>query len=115
MILAMPAEDWEVRKRDECTCQYCGLRGLDNFDIWMNLTIDHLIPSCSGGDDTAENKVVACGECNTLKGTYVPVGNEREERIADARRYVQKKREDWRHLFETMMIESGALTSPFPN
>jgi 5-methylcytosine-specific restriction endonuclease McrA len=115
MNLGMPPEDWEVRKRDGCTCQYCGLSGLGNFDIWINLTIDHIIPSCSGGDDTEENKAVACGECNTLKGNYVPVGNEREERIADARRYVQEKRERWRHLFEKMMTESGALASAFPD
>jgi 5-methylcytosine-specific restriction endonuclease McrA len=109
MNLGMPTEDWEVRKLDKCTCRYCDLSGLGNFDVWMNLGIDHIVPRSSRLDETGGNKAVACAECNILKGDYVPAGGTREERIADARRYVQQKREHWRSLFEKMMAELGAL------
>lgn len=101
--------DWDVRVRDKSTCQYCGLSGLGNFDIWMNLTIDHIVPSCRDGNDAAENKAVACVYCNSLKGSYLPAGSTREQRIADARQHVQEKRERWRNLFERMMTDSASL------
>ena len=49
-----------IYKRDSNSCQYCGST--------RNLTIDHIIPKCRGGEDTWENLVVACGPCNTKKG-----------------------------------------------
>lgn len=49
-----------IYKRDNNSCQYCGST--------RNLTIDHIIPKCRGGEDTWENLVVACGPCNTKKG-----------------------------------------------
>ncbi len=102
MNLGMPPVDYEIRKQDKCTCSYCDLSGNGNFDIWMNLSIDHIVP---GSGDGAENKTVACGECNTLKGMYKPNGTNREERIADARRYVRGKRELYRYVYEKMMGE----------
>jgi 5-methylcytosine-specific restriction endonuclease McrA len=101
--------DRDVWVADRCTGRYCDLSGLENFDVWMNLTLDHIIPRCRGGDETAENKAIACVYCNNLKGSYIPVGTSREERIADARRHVQKKRERWGRVFDGMMSESGSL------
>ena len=49
-----------IYKRDSNSCQYCGST--------RNLTIDHIIPKCRGGEDTWENLVVACSSCNTKKG-----------------------------------------------
>jgi hypothetical protein len=49
-----------IYKRDSNSCQYCGST--------RNLTIDHVIPKCRGGEDTWENLVVACSSCNTKKG-----------------------------------------------
>ena len=49
-----------IYKRDNNSCQYCGST--------RNLTIDHVIPKCRGGEDTWENLVVACSSCNTKKG-----------------------------------------------
>jgi 5-methylcytosine-specific restriction endonuclease McrA len=49
-----------IYKRDNNSCQYCGST--------HNLTIDHVIPKCRGGQDTWENLVVACCSCNTKKG-----------------------------------------------
>lgn len=49
-----------IYRRDNHSCQYCGST--------RNLTIDHLIPRCRGGQDTWENLVIACSKCNTEKG-----------------------------------------------
>ena len=50
-----------IYERDEHTCQYCGAK--------KNLSIDHVIPRCRGGEDTWENLVVACSSCNVKKGS----------------------------------------------
>ena len=51
----------EVLRRDEYTCQYCGLHTI-------HLTIDHVIPRRLGGRHTWENLVAACPTCNHHKG-----------------------------------------------
>jgi hypothetical protein len=49
--------------RDSWSCQYCAAKlG------WKNITIDHVIPRCSGGKTTWENCVAACWSCNEKKG-----------------------------------------------
>jgi len=94
--------EWPVYVRDKCTCRYCGLCGLDDFDIWMNLSIDHIVPSAG---DSAENTAIGCCHCNSIKNKYKPNGNTREERIADARKYVEKQRDLCRKEFRRMMEE----------
>jgi len=51
----------EVLRRDNYTCQYCGLPS-------THLTIDHVIPRRLGGRHTWENLVAACPTCNHHKG-----------------------------------------------
>ena len=63
---------------------------LCNFAIWRNLWIDHIIPLTSGGDESGENKAVACSVCNQVKGKYLPTGNNREERLAGARHMLNR-------------------------
>lgn len=53
-----------VMKRDAKECQYCGSS--------RNLTIDHVMPKSRGGQDTWENLVTACDECNVKKGSRTP-------------------------------------------
>jgi len=50
-----------VIKRDSHQCQYCGKR--TGF-----MTADHILPKALGGDETWENLVCACHECNNKKG-----------------------------------------------
>ena len=47
--------------RDEFSCQYCGKRG--------EMTFDHVLPRCRGGQTTWENVVAACSACNFKKGS----------------------------------------------
>jgi 5-methylcytosine-specific restriction endonuclease McrA len=54
-----------ILRRDAHRCQYCG-RG----DI--PLTVDHVTPVSRGGDETWENLVCACVQCNNRKGDRTP-------------------------------------------
>lgn len=51
----------EILRRDNFTCQYCGLRA-------SVLTIDHIVPRRLGGTHSWENLVAACPACNHRKG-----------------------------------------------
>ena len=51
----------ELFRRDNYTCQYCGMRT-------PRLTIDHVIPRHQGGSHSWSNLVSACPACNTKKG-----------------------------------------------
>jgi predicted restriction endonuclease len=41
-------------------CKHCGLE--------ENLTLDHIIPICSGGENTVDNLQPLCKKCNSKKG-----------------------------------------------
>lgn len=58
-----PTVRFEVFKRDEFTCRYCGRRSPA-----VILEIDHVVPVSTGGSDAVENLVTACYECNRGKG-----------------------------------------------
>jgi len=49
-----------IIKRDGCICQYCGAQNVP-------MTVDHVIPKNLGGNDSWENLVCACVECNNKK------------------------------------------------
>ena len=54
--------------RDGSRCQYCG-----KTFITSELSIDHVVPSCRGGQTTWDNVVCACVKCNVRKGGRTPV------------------------------------------
>ncbi|MCA9238597.1 MAG: HNH endonuclease [Planctomycetales bacterium] len=53
--------------RDGNLCQYCG----KHFPT-SELSIDHVVPCCRGGETTWENVVCACVRCNVRKGGRTP-------------------------------------------
>lgn len=53
--------------RDGNRCQYCG-KGFPTSE----LSIDHVVPSCRGGQTLWENVVCACVRCNVRKGGRTP-------------------------------------------
>ena len=75
--------------RAKFCCEYCGRRLLRSLDDYYSWQIDHVIPN---RDDSLEYCALACQTCNHLKHDYVPSGATREERVADARREVTKRR-----------------------
>jgi len=54
-----------ILKRDNHRCQYCGASK-------KPLTVDHVIPKERGGEDSWENLVTACVDCNSKKGNRTP-------------------------------------------
>ncbi len=58
---------FNVFLRDQWQCQYCG----DTFKTHQ-LTFDHVIPRCKGGNTSWDNIVAACRSCNTSKGGMMP-------------------------------------------
>ena len=54
-----------IIKRDGGRCQYCGNRK-------SQMTVDHVVPKIYGGEDTWENLVCACHNCNNRKGHHLP-------------------------------------------
>lgn len=57
---------FEVLKRDNFTCQYCGRSAPD-----VPLAVDHIFPFSKGGKHTMENLKTACEDCNIGKGDSV--------------------------------------------
>ena len=57
----------QLKKRDGDLCHYCGrCFGTSKWDM---ATRDHKIPVCKGGTNADDNLVLACGRCNSLKGS----------------------------------------------
>jgi 5-methylcytosine-specific restriction endonuclease McrA len=53
---------FEVFKRDNFTCQYCGRKAPN-----ITLHIDHRYPESKGGEYTANNLITSCSDCNIGK------------------------------------------------
>ncbi|MCD5383564.1 HNH endonuclease [candidate division WOR-3 bacterium] len=62
---AIPLTRKNIMKRDQYTCQYCGVKGVP-------MTCDHIIPKARGGDDSWENLLCSCMGCNNRKGNRTP-------------------------------------------
>jgi hypothetical protein len=58
---------YEVLKRDNHTCRYCGATTPD-----VKLTVDHVTPVALGGSDDPCNLVAACQDCNYGKASTSP-------------------------------------------
>jgi 5-methylcytosine-specific restriction endonuclease McrA len=68
----MPRQNRSVSRkgillRDGSCCQYCGTK-LPNKD----LTLDHVLPRCQGGESTWTNLVASCFKCNNKKAHRTP-------------------------------------------
>lgn len=78
-----PSVRFDVFKRDQFACVYCGRTPPD-----VTLEADHLIPRAEGGTDDLDNLVTACWDCNRGKGAVplstapAPVSDDLEERAA---------------------------------
>jgi 5-methylcytosine-specific restriction endonuclease McrA len=87
------ADAMKIFRRDHFKCQYCGLDGLERFENWLVLTIDHLHPAARGGSRRMDNLVTACQPCNRLKGKHMFASRQ------EAREYVLARREEWQRLY----------------
>lgn len=55
---------YEILRRDNHTCRYCGASAPD-----VPLRVDHVTPVALGGADTPDNLVTACEPCNSGKSS----------------------------------------------
>jgi len=55
---------FEVFKRDNFTCQYCG-----KTPPAITLEVDHIMPISKGGNDDINNLITSCFGCNRGKGS----------------------------------------------
>lgn len=79
--------------RDNNTCQYCGKR-MSSSDC----TVDHVIPSCQGGQNIWENCVISCVGCNVRKGGRTP-------KQAGMKLIRQPFKPKWSPIFRTRVIK----------
>jgi hypothetical protein len=54
---------FEIFKRDDFTCQYCG-----GTPPRVTLHVDHITALAEGGDNGDDNLITACADCNLGKG-----------------------------------------------
>jgi hypothetical protein len=57
-----PALRFEIFRRDNFTCRYCGRRPTE-----VKLQVDHIIPWSKGGSNEISNLCTSCSECNIGK------------------------------------------------
>ena len=70
------SSEWEKERQLPPECVFCGSK--------EELSTDHLIPINRGGDDSADNLVLACVTCNTShadKGVFEWLGLEEKENL----------------------------------
>lgn len=65
---------FEVLKRDNHTCAYCGRSAPE-----VVLQVDHIVPTVLGGSDKPSNLTTACRDCNSGKSS-----SQAEDRPVDA-------------------------------
>lgn len=106
---------FEVLRRDNHTCRYCGAKAPD-----VPLTVDHVIPEALGGTDDPTNLVAACRDCNAGKASSSPDAAlvadvaadairwaRALERVATEREAAADQRETFLEYFEQEWIYGG--------
>ena len=79
---------FEVFKRDNFTCQYCGRKAPD-----VILEVDHINPVKNGGDNSITNLITSCFDCNRGKGKRKLTQNEEIKKQQKMLEELNKKRE----------------------
>lgn len=86
---------FEVFKRDNFTCQYCGRSAPD-----VILEIDHINPIKNGGDNNILNLITSCFDCNRGKGKRKLTDNEEIKIQIEQLKEINKKREQLEMLLK---------------
>ena len=107
-------EQVELGIRAGFKCEYCRrdlLASVDDYDAWQ---VDHVFPSSRGGTQGPENKAISCKTCNFIKRNWIPNGvtpatANRDEMIAQARRYIEEQRDERRRRLARISELAGEL------
>jgi hypothetical protein len=93
-------------ERDDYTCRYCGADGRKSFDVWLSLSVDHLLPVGHPDREKDEFKVTACRFCNEADNQYFKKydlsfdGLTPDELLEQRRPYVQAVRDKYKEFWE---------------
>lgn len=107
---------FQVHKRDNFMCRYCGLDGRHSFQNWLALSWDHLLPKWHSQRDNPEFIVTACNFCNTADNRYFDLAEKRglrfeslsqDELVAQRLPYVTKTRQSYKEFWEEKVKLSG--------
>lgn len=93
---------FEVLRRDEFTCRYCGSAAPD-----VKLAVDHVVPVALGGSDDVTNLATACVDCNSGKASTAPDSQIVSDVANDAARWAAAIRE----VARQQQIESEAAAA----
>lgn len=86
---------FEVFKRDNFTCQYCGRMAPD-----VILEVDHIEPISGGGKNEIMNLVTSCKDCNRGKGAKKLSDNQIIKQQQDQLKEINEKREQLKLLLK---------------
>jgi hypothetical protein len=103
---------FEVLKRDNHTCQYCGRSAPD-----VKLQVDHIVPTTLGGDDAPKNLTTACTDCNSGKSSTSPGAPKVDTPSIDAHRWrkaLEEAAEDHRRHRERERIACDLFAEAWP-
>mgnify|MGYP001212360701 CR=1 FL=1 len=99
---------FKVMPRDRFTCRYCGLDGRRNYDAWLTLSWDHLLPKGHADRDNPVYIVAACNFCNTADNRYFDNAEKRdisfdglsqEELVVQRKAYVDRTRSKYHEFW----------------
>ena len=86
---------FEVFKRDNFTCQYCGRHAPD-----VVLECDHIKPVAEGGKNTFLNLITSCMECNRGKGKTVLSDSSAVDKQFERMAVLNEKREQMKMMLK---------------
>jgi len=86
---------FDVFKRDDFQCQYCGRRSPD-----VILEVDHVIPKSKGGVDETENLVTACFYCNRGKAANKLSKKKMQRNMAEAAKLEKERGEQLKEYYK---------------
>lgn len=86
---------FEVFKRDNFTCQYCGKMAPD-----VILEVDHINPVAKGGDNNILNLITSCFDCNRGKGKRKLTQNEEIKKTQEMLKNINEKKEQLEMLIK---------------
>ena len=95
-----------IHQRDNYTCRYCGVDGRKSFDVWLTLSVDHLLPVGHPDREKDAFKVTACQFCNTADNHYFTKyglkfdGMSPEQLVEQRKPYVQAVRDQYKEFWE---------------
>ena len=96
---------YEVMLRDGFRCVYCGYDGRD-FPNWLQLTVDHVVPSHQGGSGDETNLVAVCHACNSITSRMrFADGMVVEEIIEDKKNRVRERRREFWEFWNANVAE----------